>query len=484
MKDKFIEYHISDHLENIFKEAKIVLDTNALLNLYRYSTDTRSKYLEILSEVQERLSLTHHVCSEFYKNRYKLIGNRSVFKVVFKELIDSHYQKLLNIIKNSNGETKYSSALGILKHEDDLRDKVITEIEQSLQNLNDHIDSFEQDIDFHFIQDKDPILSEVVKIFKDKITDEILSEEKKAIYKEGEERYKKQIPPGYKDIDKGEPDKYGDLIIWKELENLSKVSKQDILFVSDDRKEDWAMSFQGKDLGPRKELIQEFYEKTGQLFYSITTKQFIKIISEQYSVEGTESLEKETEIIHEKFKNEKTTSRFLSDGNREKIQEYYSRRMADPREDWIRAQDNVNRGVVNLGDDWQKRQELLTGRIATAPEEWLKTHDGLNRGVVNLGDDWQKRQELLTGRMATAPEVWLKTHDDLNREVFNLDADWQKRQELLTGRIATGPEEWLKTQDDLYQGIIKSEGKLTSSNVKLTEKQKKKNKPKPKKKKE
>ena len=125
MKNRFIEYHIADYLEKIYSEAIIVLDTNSLLNLYRYSEETRNKYFEILMKVESRLYLTDHVCTEFYKNRYTLIANRTLFMEEIKELLDEYHGKLLNIIKNSSGSNKYNAALSILKHEDELRSKLL-----------------------------------------------------------------------------------------------------------------------------------------------------------------------------------------------------------------------------------------------------------------------------------------------------------------------------------------------------------------------
>jgi len=69
MKNKFIEYHMNDYIEGIFREAIVILDTNVLLNLYRYSKATREKYLEILTQVKERFFLPYQVCQEFYKNK-------------------------------------------------------------------------------------------------------------------------------------------------------------------------------------------------------------------------------------------------------------------------------------------------------------------------------------------------------------------------------------------------------------------------------
>jgi hypothetical protein len=53
------------------------------------------------------------------------------------------------------------------------------------------------------------------------------------------------------------------LIIWKELITLTKKEKKEIIFITDDRKEDWWTIENGKTIRPREELIKEFYDLTG-----------------------------------------------------------------------------------------------------------------------------------------------------------------------------------------------------------------------------
>lgn len=78
---------------------------------------------------------------------------------------------------------------------------------------------------------------------------------------------------------------------------ISNENQKNILFVSDDRNEDWCEKFRGSDLGPRKELIREFFECSDKLFYSLTTSNFIKYMSEIYTVKETEELQVESDII-------------------------------------------------------------------------------------------------------------------------------------------------------------------------------------------
>lgn len=297
MKDRFKHYHIIENLDEIYKNAIIVLDTNSILNIYRYNTDNRNKYIEILKKVTKRIYLTHQICTEFYKNRFLIIENRTTFKENIYEMISENQTKLLNIIENCTGTEKFNSSLSILKHETILKETISNNLKKSLEKIKKSIDDFNQDLDISYIQKKDPILDEINLIVGNKISSEFSKEKLNEIFNEGEERYKAEIPPGYKDSDKEGNSKYNDLVIWKELIDLSKSLKKNILFISDDRKDDWAMKFKGKDFGPRNELLKEFIKETDQLFYSITTKRFIEIISSIHSISNTELLIKETENI-------------------------------------------------------------------------------------------------------------------------------------------------------------------------------------------
>lgn len=61
-----------------------------------------------------------------------------------------------------------------------------------------------------------------------------------SICDDGEKRYKKENPPGYKDAKKKDGiRKYSDLIGWKEVIQYARKSGKNIVLVTDDVKEDW-----------------------------------------------------------------------------------------------------------------------------------------------------------------------------------------------------------------------------------------------------
>lgn len=97
--------------------------------------------------------------------------------------------------------------------------------------------------------------------------------------------------------------------------NIAKDKQKDILFVSDDRKSDWCDKFHEYDLGPRKELIKEFFDETNQKFHTITTQKFINYISGLHTIEDTKELERESVVIEKDLLNSNLDDEELSNLN-------------------------------------------------------------------------------------------------------------------------------------------------------------------------
>lgn len=300
MRNTFFEYNMRGNkkIEQILSNGLIILDTNTLLNLYRYNEENKNKFFEILSKVSERLYLTNHSVKEFYKNRSEILYNKANFKEGMKKTVCEDIKKLRNTIENVNFNGKFKNSCCLLKYESDLKSQMLNDIDSFITNIEDTIDSYNQSNLIIDLEESDHILDKILDLFDGKVNQEFSKNKLEEIYKEGKRRYELKIPPGYMDKkDKVEPGYYGDLIIWKEMINISKEKGTDILFVSDDRKEDWCDDFKGKNLGPRKDLIREFFCETGKLFYSFTVAGFIKEISEICDVTDINELEKESELF-------------------------------------------------------------------------------------------------------------------------------------------------------------------------------------------
>ena len=116
----------------------------------------------------------------------------------------------------------------------DLMDR-IRDLHDLLHNKLNH---FEEDNPREQSFSKDDILDKLLLLFDGKVGEGFDKSKISEIEKEGADRYKKKIPPGYKDNKKSN-NNYGDLIIWKELLQYAKENSKGIIFITGDRKEDW-----------------------------------------------------------------------------------------------------------------------------------------------------------------------------------------------------------------------------------------------------
>lgn len=103
------------------------------------------------------------------------------------------------------------------------------------------------------------------------------------------------MPPGYKDANDAEKKEagqryvYGDLIIWKSVIAKAKNDKVDVIFLTNDNKEDWYEKYKGQTKGPRFELYREFHKMAGQDIMIMSEATFLKEMKEQTKVRVKDS---------------------------------------------------------------------------------------------------------------------------------------------------------------------------------------------------
>ena len=66
-----------DDYRSLFASGLIVLDTNVLLDLYRYHPETRQELLDVLDQLRERLWIPNQVMAEFWAGRESVIEEAS-----------------------------------------------------------------------------------------------------------------------------------------------------------------------------------------------------------------------------------------------------------------------------------------------------------------------------------------------------------------------------------------------------------------------
>jgi hypothetical protein len=277
MKNKFLGYYPPTNIEvnTAWESGLISIDANALLNLYRYTDSTKLNFIQILDQLKDRIWIPYQAAFEFHDNRLNVINTQKNAYQEIQKLIDQNVEKLTIDINK------------FTRHPILCINEIVKAISDSLSPIKKTIDDLCSN---HPNYDSDDsILSSIGEILNNRVGEKLSYEELEGIYKEGKVRYENRIPPGF--CDKNNKEKisnqslYGDLIIWKELIKHIIAERKPLIFVTDDRKEDWWKKFKGKTIGPREELIQEFFENTNVRILIYQADQFLKFALEKLSLE-------------------------------------------------------------------------------------------------------------------------------------------------------------------------------------------------------
>lgn len=260
----YIPYREKDFKE-LWKDATFVFDTNILLNFYRYPNDIKEQIFTRIEEVSDRIWIPHQTAKEFFNNRVKVIVEQeNIYKNFKKNIRLSKQDDAIKKLRHSSLSTRKDEMLNVLKECEEKLIKIIDE-EKNESLINN-----------------DKILDRILKIFDGKLGEKINEEKYMKYTKEIDERYEKNIPPGYKDKDKDKDEnkdkdrKYGDAINWLEVIDFSKKNGKHIIYITDDKKEDWFEKRDDREIGPRKELLHEFFSKTGKKIYIYDTTMFLR----------------------------------------------------------------------------------------------------------------------------------------------------------------------------------------------------------------
>jgi hypothetical protein len=279
MKDLFTVYRklTEEEFAEMWRLCVFAFDANMLLNIYRYTPETQEKFFAILERLKERIWIPHQAASEYFKRREDVIHSQlEVYDEVAAKL-DADLEKLAKQL-----EERYRRHPSI---------KIGSVVEQIKTALAQAKNSLESDKEKHpDFSDSDPLCEKVVKLFDGKTGGGFSDVELAKIYEEAEERFKILRPPGFSDAkNKGVPEKYGDVVIWFELIEHAKTEKKPMVFVTDDRKEDWWVKKSGKTISARLELLEEFQKKTNTSIHIYQSEQFIEFAFKFFDVEDAQA---------------------------------------------------------------------------------------------------------------------------------------------------------------------------------------------------
>lgn len=266
MKNLFPQFsHPSElNYSSVWRDAIFVFDTNVLLNLYRYQSATRDELLNVLSKLADRIWIPHHVALEFQRNRLKVIAEQNRRFADVRRTIEKAQSTLIADFEKLQLHRRHSliNPQLLINGFGKLADDFLVDLKK-LQETQQKL------------SEADPLKIKIEDLFFNRVGPAPTTQsEIDVLYKEAEARYKSKIPPGYQDADKDKdgPDehisggivykrKYGDFLVWHQLlANASSKKTKAVVFVTDDRKEDWWWKIDSdgpKTIGPRPELIEE-----------------------------------------------------------------------------------------------------------------------------------------------------------------------------------------------------------------------------------
>ncbi|MDX9987979.1 PIN-like domain-containing protein [Thiothrix unzii] len=269
-------------LKNVWNSSLFVFDANILLNLYRYSDTTRNEFLRILNKIKGKAWLPHRAAEEYLNNRLSVIDQQEKSYDDTKNSIDS----LRRDLENARQHPFVSKE--VMEKANSIFEELIHELEKSKLVHTTRISN-------------DEIKDSIASIFEVSVGLPYEKERLDKLIIEGEDRYKQKVPPGFKDGSKsGDSDvfsekcrKYGDLIVWTQVIDKAIEIKKGVVFVTDDKKEDWWEKFKGKTIGPRPELVKEFKDRANQTFHMYQADRFLELARENLGEQVSEEIVEE-----------------------------------------------------------------------------------------------------------------------------------------------------------------------------------------------
>ena len=268
MKNRFAEYYElpEERIKEIWENSLIVFDTNVLLNPYRYNEDARTEFINVIKYYKERLWIPYQVGLEFHRRREDILRKNAA---AYTTLGDKLTEQLVKAVSTLEGEYSRHPYINMK----DIRSKV----EKCAATIKKSLDKQKENHPDYVNEDK--ILNAITDLFDGRVGEDFAEKELEALYKEGEKRYANDVPPGYCD-EKTKKDKpkrhlYGDFIVWKQTINHCKELSKSVIFITDDHKPDWWDKVDGKHT-PRKELIKEFADSTGQSIIIYDSRKFLE----------------------------------------------------------------------------------------------------------------------------------------------------------------------------------------------------------------
>jgi hypothetical protein len=283
MKKDFFAYikPTDDEYREFWHSCIFTFDTNIFLNFYRYKAETTNTFIELLEKLGDRIFITHQACYEYFRNRLDVISEQ---EKAYSEVRDALQKQIEDPLQNQRKHPYLSP---------ELLEEFLRTTAKIKQELDDRSREYSQQLS------NDIILEKLIHIFDDRIGNKYTEERLNEIYQMGDKRYNQNVPPGFKDKNKGGTRQYGDLVLWFQIMDLAKEKERNIIFITDDEKEDWLYLHKGRTISLLPELQNEFFEYTGKRIHIYTAYRFIELYGSYFDSQVTEETINEIRTVQQ-----------------------------------------------------------------------------------------------------------------------------------------------------------------------------------------
>lgn len=266
--------------EALWKDAIIVFDTSSIGDLYFLKEDAKETMVAIFQHLSDRCWLPAQVMFEYQKNRAKFITNPIEEKYQNPDFTSNRILMEIDNYLSKNVQAPYyhpyldkDAADEITTRKKDI-EAAFLKIKETVKDQHD-----KRKVELQHVKDDDILFNQLsqMSIGKPYAFNEVMS-----IIEEGELRYRNLIPPGYMDAPKkAGTQKYGDLIIWKEILQQAQSVSKPVIYVCDDFKEIYVDDKKSGCYTPRHEMIREFIDETGYDIWIYPMLDFIKAMEKR-----------------------------------------------------------------------------------------------------------------------------------------------------------------------------------------------------------
>lgn len=289
MKTKFKAYYPlkQEQKKAIFNspDTYFIFDTNALLDIYRLGKTVSNKVIRLFKKYENQIKIPYHVAEEYHEHVYDImIECDSLYSTLFEKITADYIIKLIE--DNSKDLFKYEHLAKMLKKH--IKKALIVfrnKITQEKNFISQQLETWE-------------LPDELADFLGDKVLEQFSEDEIRQIEEEGARRFGLKEPPGHEDSNKTNGNKYGDLIIWKEILKFAAAHPESsIVFVSRDlNKGDWQWILHGRKCGLHPHLLKEFQAISNGHILMYPLQDFINYANETGKVFNKEEIDTIQEI--------------------------------------------------------------------------------------------------------------------------------------------------------------------------------------------